>query len=477
MKPKPQIETNNVFDILQKASQNLKTQKLDLINSVRNMSTKSSSNGNIFGKEFLKQQFCRENQQKKKQMSNLELVAAMQKYNQLLQHKRDTPTRNYSKSQSLLNQLVTKVTPNLEMNMFKQTQRSPMATDVRPKTSDLKAPTSVQHKRQQSIGSKDQNYKKLYNAMLQKPKKAQSHQTTPQHSRQLSLQQSQQLSNRESKFFESTKFNKENKENSQFQYYLGKIRQVFTRPLRDDYFSCIYREHFFQTYQGIYVASYLRPVDPNDVKKKAVQLRQKDKYKNKISLIFDLDETLVHCNESLLQKSDIVLNIQVSPNEIVKAGVNIRPGAIELLESLVDDFEIIVFTASHSCYAQQVLDYLDPEKKLISHRLFRDNCIMTTGGMYTKDLRIFDRQLSQIVLIDNAAYSYAWQLDNGIPIVPFYDNKDDRELWGLQTYLSGMIGVSDVREYNREKLKLNQFFDSQGPASVFEKLFQQKIEI
>ena len=55
MKPKPQIETN-VFDILQKASLNLKTQKLDLINSVRNMSTKSNSNNNnIFGKEFLRQ--------------------------------------------------------------------------------------------------------------------------------------------------------------------------------------------------------------------------------------------------------------------------------------------------------------------------------------------------------------------------------------------------------------------------------------
>lgn len=33
---------------------------------------------------------------------------------------------------------------------------------------------------------------------------------------------------------------------------------------------------------------------------------------------------------------------------------------------------------------------------------------MTTGGMYTKDLRIFDRPLSRLVLIDNASYSYAW---------------------------------------------------------------------
>ena len=36
-----------------------------------------------------------------------------------------------------------------------------------------------------------------------------------------------------------------------------------------------------------------------------------------------------------------------------------------------DKFEIIVFTASHSCYANVVLDTLDPDKKYIQHRLFR----------------------------------------------------------------------------------------------------------
>lgn len=29
-----------------------------------------------------------------------------------------------------------------------------------------------------------------------------------------------------------------------------------------------------------------------------------------------------------------------------------------------------------------------------------------------------------MVLVDNSAYSYAMQLDNGIPILPFYEGKD-----------------------------------------------------
>jgi len=40
-----------------------------------------------------------------------------------------------------------------------------------------------------------------------------------------------------------------------------------------------------------------------------------------------------------------------------------------------------------------------------------------------------------MVLIDNAAYSFSFQVDNGIPIIPFYDNKQDTELLHLVSYL------------------------------------------
>ena len=43
---------------------------------------------------------------------------------------------------------------------------------------------------------------------------------------------------------------------------------------------------------------------------------------------------------------------------------------------------------------------------------------------HVKDIRIINRNLSDIVLVDNAAYSYAFQLDNGIPILPFYYGAD-----------------------------------------------------
>jgi CTD small phosphatase-like protein 2 len=46
--------------------------------------------------------------------------------------------------------------------------------------------------------------------------------------------------------------------------------------------------------------------------------------------------------------------------------------------------------------------------------------------VYIKDLSVFwDFDLNNIVIVDNAVYSFINQLDNGIPIIPFWFDKDD----------------------------------------------------
>jgi len=87
--------------------------------------------------------------------------------------------------------------------------------------------------------------------------------------------------------------------------------------------------------------------------------------------VFDLDETLIHCNESPSLPSDIKLTIKMQTGEVFEAGINIRPYALTLLNNLVNRFELILFTASHSSYANVVLDYIDPDRRLFQHRLYR----------------------------------------------------------------------------------------------------------
>lgn len=59
-----------------------------------------------------------------------------------------------------------------------------------------------------------------------------------------------------------------------------------------------------------------------------------------------------------------------------------------------------------------------------------------TKGCFVKDLRVIKgRDLSQVVLVDNATISFIYQLENGIPIIPFYNNEYDDELVSLGSFL------------------------------------------
>lgn len=125
---------------------------------------------------------------------------------------------------------------------------------------------------------------------------------------------------------------------------------------------------------------------------------------NKHTIIFDLDETLIHCNENLEIAYDVALPIKFPNGAVLKAGINIRPYARECLRELSRYFELIVFTASHECYGNVIVDYLDPNNDLIAHRYFRDSCFKTEEGFYVKDLRVIDRDLRKVLLVDNVKF-------------------------------------------------------------------------
>ncbi len=80
--------------------------------------------------------------------------------------------------------------------------------------------------------------------------------------------------------------------------------------------------------------------------------------------------------------------------------------------------------------------------------------------MYIKDLRVLGRELKNVVIVDNAPYSFASQMDNGYPIIPFYDNKSDEELTVLLGYLQNLENVGDVRAVNRDKFRFREITET-----------------
>ena len=72
-----------------------------------------------------------------------------------------------------------------------------------------------------------------------------------------------------------------------------------------------------------------------------------------------------------------------------------------------------------------------------------------------KDLRIFlDRNVNEMLIVDDRVCSFAFQLENGIPVKPF-EGKDvsDDELLYLVKYLKTLCKEEqDLRKANGEKL-------------------------
>ena len=135
----------------------------------------------------------------------------------------------------------------------------------------------------------------------------------------------------------------------------------------------------------------------------------------------------------------------------------------------------MVFTASQSSYANPILDFIDPKKEYFQHRLYRNNCSLSEQGFFVKDLRIIsNRSLQDMVLVDNSAASFAFQMENGIPMLPFYDNKNDNELKGLTQFLLSLEFISDVRTVLKEKFKLSELTTLVEPSNLVKQLYNKE---
>ncbi|XP_011374654.1 RNA polymerase II subunit A C-terminal domain phosphatase isoform X2 [Pteropus vampyrus] len=113
----------------------------------------------------------------------------------------------------------------------------------------------------------------------------------------------------------------------------------------------------------------------------AEQLGREDQQRlhrnRKLVLMVDLDQTLIHTTEQHCQRMSNkgILHFQLGRGEPM-LHTRLRPHCREFLEKVARLYELHVFTFGSRLYAHTIAGFLDPEKKLFSHRILsRDECI------------------------------------------------------------------------------------------------------
>lgn len=152
------------------------------------------------------------------------------------------------------------------------------------------------------------------------------------------------------------------------------------------------------------------------------------------TLVLDIDETLLHASMQPMPEADRTVIVRRPATEMSAACsyeiyLRYRPGLREFLRYCVDNWEVVIFTASRHFYAGAVIAQLERDFPFFRVRktrrapsdvllLHRDHCTPTSNG-FVKDLHLLGRDLARTVLVDNNGLCGAFQPYNLIKIANF----------------------------------------------------------
>ena len=169
----------------------------------------------------------------------------------------------------------------------------------------------------------------------------------------------------------------------------------------------------------------------------------------RILLILDLDETLVHARESAL---DYDPDFTVEQYFVYK-----RPGVEAFLLKCAETFDLAIWSAGAEPYVKAVIDQIMPSEITLQFLWASQRCTVRrdfdTGGYYpAKDLSKVRRlgwSLKRVLIIDDEPIKLRRNYGNAIYVRAFEGAKDDNELELLATYLNILNKYDEMRSIEK----------------------------
>jgi TFIIF-interacting CTD phosphatase-like protein len=166
-------------------------------------------------------------------------------------------------------------------------------------------------------------------------------------------------------------------------------------------------------------------------------------------LILDLDETVVFATEQKLARDE---DFRVAEYFVYK-----RPGLDRFISFAFEHFNLAVWTASGSAYADAVINRVFGGVEQLEFARSRQRCTWRTHpelriGYWIKDLKKVRRlghPPNNVVIVDDSSRKLERSYGNHVPMLPFHGDAADNELENLEHYLLWLKRVPDVRSVDK----------------------------
>jgi carboxy-terminal domain RNA polymerase II polypeptide A small phosphatase len=189
--------------------------------------------------------------------------------------------------------------------------------------------------------------------------------------------------------------------------------------------------------------------------------------KDKILVVLDLDETLIHSTDNSITEYDF---------EVFHYKVRIRPFLLEFLEVLKVNFKVAVWSSASDDYVCEIVKRIFPVNYPLEFVWGRSKCtfkanynkVSEMGYLdYSEHLeyikrvskikRSFNHSLERVLIIDDTPRKAIHNYGNAIYPSEFKGDKNDNELLLLSEYLNTLKDVDNVRAIEKRFWKSSTF--------------------
>lgn len=169
----------------------------------------------------------------------------------------------------------------------------------------------------------------------------------------------------------------------------------------------------------------------------------------KILLILDLDETLIHATE---KKLEIKPDFQYAEYYVYR-----RPNLIEFLTEMSQYFKLAVWSSADDKYVNDVVELIKPNELELEFVWARSRC--TIKRDYELDKYVREKRLKKVkkqgfrleksLIVDDSPEKTRDNFGNAIYVLPFEGNQNDNELILLSEFLKKIKDSENVRRIEK----------------------------